>query len=373
MKRLLLGCIALASMFNCLSAYADDLLSVGSVAPALEVEHWLPQADGKVKKVTKFEAGKIYVVEFWATWCGPCVQGMPHLAQLQREYAEKNVQIIGVSSEDLATVKRFLDQEVPQRTPSAAKEKPPARQTYAQLTSTYSLSCDPDESTEKSFMQAAFQSTIPKAFIVGKDGKIEWIGHPGEMDEPLRQIVAGQWDRDSFGKGFLAGQRAEVARMQLNEALHRRDFAKAVELIDKRLMQAEEPQEQLELRLTKVQVSLAQNNIAEAATRLQECFAFTGGRVDMVDLICWHVYEQSEQRKQDLTPLLKVAIVEGDKALKNAKGDALPSLLDTVGHVAFKLGQREKAIQLVTQAIELAAGENKEFSRQFLEQIKSAK
>lgn len=372
MKRLLLGWIALASMLVCTNARADELLSVGSVAPALEVEHWLPQADGKVKKVAKFEPGKIYVVEFWATWCGPCVQGMPHLAQLQREYGEKGVQIIGVSSEDFATVKRFLDQEVPQRSP-ATKEKPAARQTYAQLTSAYSLSCDPDESTEKSYMQAAFQSTIPKAFIVGKDGKIEWIGHPGEMDDPLRQVVAGQWDRGAFGKGFLAGQQAEIARMQLNEALHRRDFAKAVELIDIRLKVAEEPQELLELRLTKVQVSLAQNNIAEAATRLQDCFAFTGGRVDMVDLICWHVYEQSEQRKQDLTPLLKVASVEGDKALKNAKGESLASLLDTVGHVTFKLGEREKAIQLVTQAIELAAGENKEFSRQFLEQIKSAK
>ncbi len=54
------------------------------------------------------------------------------------------------------------------------------------------------------------------------------------------KFVAGQWDRAAFGKGFLAGQQAEIARMQLNEALHRRDFAKAIELIDKRLTMAEE-------------------------------------------------------------------------------------------------------------------------------------
>lgn len=371
MKRLL--CLAF-SLLLVINLRADDsLLSVGSVAPELNVEHWFPQADGKIKKTSKFEAGKVYVVEFWATWCGPCVQGMPHLAQLQREYGEKGVQIIGVSSEDLETVKRFLEQPVPQRAQSGTKDKAAPTQTFAQVTSAYSLSCDPDESTEKSYMQAAFQSTIPKAFIVGKDGKIEWIGHPGEMDDVLRQVVSGEWKRDEFGKVFLAGQQAEIARNQLNEALHRREFAKAVELIDKRLKATEEPQEQLELRLTKVQVSLAQNNVVEAAARLQECFAFTGGRVDMVDLICWHVYEQSEQRKQDLTPLLKVAIAEGDKALKNAKGEALASLLDTVGHVAYKLGEREKAIQLVTQATELAVGENKEFSKQFLEQIKATK
>ncbi len=347
----------------------EPLLSVGSVAPQLNVEHWFPQADGQVKKVGKFEPGKIYVVEFWATWCGPCVQGIPHLAQLQREYGEKGVQIIGVSSEDLETVKRFLEQEVPQRAQPAGKEK--ASQTFGQVTSAYSLTCDPDESTEKSYMAAAYQSTIPKAFIVGKDGKIEWIGHPGEMDDVLREVVAGQWNRAEFGKTFLAGQQAEIARMQLNEALHRRDFKKAVELIDKRLKTAEEAQEKLELLLTKVQVSLAQNEMPEAATRLQECFAFTNGRVDMIDLICWHVYEQSEQRKQDLTPLLKIAFAEGEKAIKDAKDEALASLLDTVGHVAYKLGDRAKAIELVTKATQLAVGENKEFSRQFLEQIKA--
>ncbi len=298
----------------------------------------------------------------------PCREGIPHLAQLQRDYGEKGVQIISVSSENLDTIQRFLGQELPQR---AEGDQPKTAVTFAQATSTYSLACDPDQSTEKSYMQAAFQSTIPKAFIVGKDGKIEWIGHPDELDDVLRQVVTDQWKREEFGKGFLAGQQAEIARMELNEALHRRQYAKAVELIDKRLKLAEEPQEQLELRLTKVQVALAQNEIAQATTLLSESFAFTGGRVDMVDLICWHVYEQAERRKQDLTPLLKVAFAEGEKALKNAKGEALPSLLDTVGHVAYKLGDRTKAIELVTQAVELAVGENKEFSKQFLEQIKT--
>jgi thiol-disulfide isomerase/thioredoxin len=35
--------------------------------------------------VREFEQGKVYVVEMWATWCGPCVQAMPHVTELQRE------------------------------------------------------------------------------------------------------------------------------------------------------------------------------------------------------------------------------------------------------------------------------------------------
>ncbi|MCC6509694.1 MAG: redoxin family protein [Pirellulaceae bacterium] len=380
------GLMFLCLFTACSRLSADELLTVGSPAPELNIAHWFKQADGKARPVTKFQPGKIYVVEFWATWCGPCLQGMPHLAELQREYAEKGVQIIGVSSEELEVVQEFLAREAPQRVPVKDKDEAGGKsnkdekgkantakpQTFGEVTSAYSLTCDTDESTEKAYMQAAFQSTIPTAFIGGKEGRIEWIGHPGAMDDVLRAVVSGTWDRAEFGKQFLAGQQAEIAKTELNGALQRRDFAKAVELIDKRLSVTDQEQEQLELRLTKIQISLAQNNLPEATSRLQECFSFSKGRVDMVDLICWHIYEQSEQRKTDLTPLVKVAFAEGEKTLSLAKGEALASLLDTVGHLAYKLGNKAKAIQLVTQATELAVGENKEFSKQFLQQLKAA-
>ena len=43
-------------------------LTIGSKAPALDVEHWVQNGEGKFKPVTKFENGKVYIVEFWATW-----------------------------------------------------------------------------------------------------------------------------------------------------------------------------------------------------------------------------------------------------------------------------------------------------------------
>ncbi len=113
MKQLLMGWIALASMFVCLHVQADDLLSVGSVAPALEVEHWLPLADGKNEKVTKFEAGKIYVVEFWATWCGPCVQGMRIWHSCNASMVRRACRSLVSAAKTLATVKRFLDSRSP--------------------------------------------------------------------------------------------------------------------------------------------------------------------------------------------------------------------------------------------------------------------
>lgn len=343
----------------------DDLLTVGSKAPDLNIEHWLKDGGGKFKPVTSFQSGKVYVVEFWATWCGPCIQGMPHLVELQKEYAEKGVQIIGVTSEDLETVQEFLARSIPKR----ASDKAASPATFGDLTSAYSLTCDPDESTDLDYMRAAFVSTIPNAFIVGKDGKIEWIGHPGEMDDVLGEVVAGTWDRAAYGKKYLAMQQAEKLKADLSEALQKRDFITADKLIDQQITAASSPQSKLELRLTKVQISLAQSKIEEATERLTQCYAAAKDQVPMIDLISWHVYEQAEQRKIDMQPLVKVAYAQAEKALAQAKGEARGSLLDTTGHLAYKQGQLDKAIKLVSEAAELSTGENQAFSKQFLEQL----
>lgn len=71
-------------------------LKVGDPAPTLKVTAWL-----QGREVKKFEVGQVYVVEFWAAWCGPCIAFMPHLSELQAEYKAKNVTIIGFTSREL--------------------------------------------------------------------------------------------------------------------------------------------------------------------------------------------------------------------------------------------------------------------------------
>ena len=70
-------------------------LKVGDLAPALKVSKWL-QGDA----VRNFEPGKVYVVEFWATWCGAPIRYMPHLAELQARYKDQGVTIISFTSRD---------------------------------------------------------------------------------------------------------------------------------------------------------------------------------------------------------------------------------------------------------------------------------
>src|SRR5688500_8156890 len=70
-------------------------LKIGDPAPALPATKWL---QGNAVKV--FEPGKTYVVEFWATWCVPCIVMMPHLSELQQQYKDKGVTFIGYSAQD---------------------------------------------------------------------------------------------------------------------------------------------------------------------------------------------------------------------------------------------------------------------------------
>jgi len=203
--------LAAATFFSGLSVLPsqsrgdEPALTIGSTAPEIDIEHWVSDNDGAFEHVTELKSGKVYVIEFWATWCGPCIASMPHLSEIQEKFADQGVQIISVSDEKLEQVESFLEKNV------RGKDD----QTYAELTNNYCLTVDPDRSVHKDYFAAAGQRGIPCAFIVGKTGKIEWIGHPMRMDSPLQQVVDDEWDRDAFLVEYKAQKKREAQQMLL--------------------------------------------------------------------------------------------------------------------------------------------------------------
>lgn len=183
-------------------ALANDLLTVGDLAKPLKITHWL-----KGKEVTKLEPGKVYVLEFWATWCGPCIANMEHLSEAQEKYQDRNVKVIGLSDEPLQKTVKFLLGKY-------GKVQKPQNERIR-----YALATDPDRSVHKDYFDAAGLRGIPSVFIIGKDARIEWIGHPTDMDPVLEAVVEDRWDRNKLKDEIKAEQESQKALKDASKRL----------------------------------------------------------------------------------------------------------------------------------------------------------
>ena len=121
---------------------------VGKELPALGVEY--------MDKAPELK-GHAAIVEFWATWCPPCRQSIPHLNELNKKFKDKGLVVIGITDEDKATVEKFR-----KGTPME-----------------YNVATDKGGKLSQQFGI----NGIPQAFIIGKDGKILWEGHPMQLKE----------------------------------------------------------------------------------------------------------------------------------------------------------------------------------------------
>jgi thiol-disulfide isomerase/thioredoxin len=140
---------------------------LGEEAAPLSIKEWIQGGPVDVK-----DGKMVYVVEFWATWCGPCRVSIPHLSALQKRLKDRVV-VVGISNEDPATVKPFV------------------KKMGAQMD--YVVACDDSAQTNAGYMAAYGFNGIPTAFVVDKEGRVLWAGHPmGGLDKALEQILVGK-------------------------------------------------------------------------------------------------------------------------------------------------------------------------------------
>ena len=111
--------------------------------------------------------GKLVVLDFWATWCKPCMAAVPHMVELQQKYAPRGVVVLGISLDDdrqaLIRVTREKGMVWPQSFEGGGFENKIAQQFGVHA--------------------------IPDVFLLGPDGRVLWSGDPGGLEDALTKAL----------------------------------------------------------------------------------------------------------------------------------------------------------------------------------------
>jgi thiol-disulfide isomerase/thioredoxin len=176
---------------------------LGDPAPPLKISAWVK---GKPVDLAAVKGKQVVVVEFWATWCPPCRTSIPHLTAMQKKFPDAI--FVGVTDEEVATVKKFVTKMGDQMD--------------------YVVAVDQDKKTSAGYMEAFGQGGIPHAFIVDKEGRIVWHGHPmAGLDQAVAEVLAGTLDLKKAKQRDNARQKMEAFYQAAGEG---RDEAKIEKL-----------------------------------------------------------------------------------------------------------------------------------------------
>ena len=205
----LIGILSAVFLFG-FQTYAEVTLKVGDKAPAITVEKWF---NGEALK--SFEPGKVYVVEFWATWCGPCIEQIPHLNEIAKQYANDGVVVVGIDASERAKTPEEQFEVVA----NFLKTNDPVQQ--------YLVGLDTSREMYTNWQQASDSQGIPNVYIIDRDGTVVFIDHPVYMDleqigNPLKQIVAGTWKDSAERKTYEENRRIQKEKNKISIDLQRR-------------------------------------------------------------------------------------------------------------------------------------------------------
>jgi peroxiredoxin len=140
---------------------------VGKPAPDFELE----LVDGKRFHLAGSK-GKVVVLDFWATWCGPCIQAMPQVEKVTAEFGEKDVQLVAVNLQETPQQIKAMLERHQLRIPRVALDK--------------------DGAIAEKYQANA----IPQTVIIGRDGTIArlFVGGGPHLGDQLREAIKATMD-----------------------------------------------------------------------------------------------------------------------------------------------------------------------------------
>lgn len=151
-----------------LGAYAG--LCVPAIAPASTAPDFTLRSMNGPNLRLQEQRGRVVMVNFWATWCGPCRQEMPHLNRLYEKYRASGFVLIGVNVDD--DVRKAAD-------------------VAAKLGVNFPVLLDTDKKVSRQYDL----STMPSTILIDRDGRVKYVhlgyktGYEDTYDKQVRELL----------------------------------------------------------------------------------------------------------------------------------------------------------------------------------------
>jgi thiol-disulfide isomerase/thioredoxin len=332
-------------------------LMLGDPAPPLSVAKWVKGSPVALEK------GKVEVVEFWATWCGPCRESIPHLTELQHRYAGKvsfaGVSVWEVEPEKVEPFVAKMGEKMDYAVAMDDVEPPPGGKANDSRWALDHGKCS------VAWLKASgwAESGIPCAFVVDRDGKIAWAGDAIDLDgpvakipfeEPLAKIVAGTWDlakeSAAYRDRMVGVAKGRELSAKLDAAQKAKDWPAVVAACDALL--AFDAKQFSNAAAVKFQTLLLRMREPEKAYAWGR-EAIAGAAKDDAGALNRIAYPIVDPTSRVDEPDLDLATKAAERADQLAGGKG-PYVKQTLARIAFVKGDVDRAIALQQTAVDLA-------------------